>query len=196
MGCGEGFFAKSVAQYGNRITGIDILPRPADLSAFENYVSADLSSGLPDLDKKRFDKILLMDVLEHVQRPERILRDCMKSLKPNGLILVCVPNIANISVRLMLLAGRFNYTERGILDRTHLRFFTGKSVRQMLTDNGYEIVREMSTVIPTELALGISADNAFMIVANRVLAFFTKFMRGLLGYQYILIARPVKHDSI
>jgi len=195
LGCGEGFFARSVAEHGNRITGIDTLPKPADPEAFENFISADLSAGLPDLDGKRFDKILLMDVLEHISAPQVVLRDCRKVLKPHGLILVCVPNIANISVRLMLLAGRFNYTERGILDRTHLRFFTRKTAHQMLTDNGYEVVREMSTVIPTELALGVSADNAFMIAANRILAFFTRFMRGLLAYQHILIARPVKNDG-
>ena len=70
-----------------------------------------------------------------------------------------LPNVANISVRLALLFGRFNYTERGILDRTHLHFYTRKTARALLEENGWEIVEAKTTVMPLELVLGLAPEN-------------------------------------
>ena len=68
--------------------------------------------------------MLLLDVLEHLKSPETILDQCHDVLAAGGLAVISLPNVANITVRLSLLFGRFRYTDRGILDRTHLRFFT------------------------------------------------------------------------
>ena len=189
LGCGEGFFAESLAGMGHRITGIDALAHPQHAAVLERYLQADLSQGLPDLQGQKFDKVLLMDLLEHLPRPEVVLQDCLRVLKPNGTILMSVPNVANIAVRLMLLFGSFTYRDRGILDKTHLRFFTARSARQLVEDSGYEVVRELDTVIPAELALGVPASNVLMVALNRILAFFTKLFPGLLGYQHIVVAR-------
>ena len=132
----------------------------------------------------------MMDVLEHLVDPEALLRECRELLKPGGTLLVSVPNVANITVRLALLFGRFNYAPRGILDRTHLKFFTGKSARRLLEAAGLEVVRRETTVMPVELALGTDADNPLMRLINRVLRLFTALLPGLLGYQIIMVARP------
>ena len=84
----------------------------------------------------------MLDILEHLVRPERLLQDCREVLTPKGAVVISVPNVANIAVRLMLLFGRFDYTERGILDKTHLRFFTRKAARAMLRGNGYKVVEK------------------------------------------------------
>ncbi len=89
----------------------------------------------------------------------------------------------------MLLFGRFDYTERGILDRTHLRFFTRKTARRFLRENGYELIQERSTVMPLELVLGLSPVSLPMRIVNRLLAGMTRIMPGLLGYQIVLVAR-------
>lgn len=193
-GCGEGFFAVELAKQGNRISGVDALTYPANGSVFHRYVQADLSRGLADafdqIGDGQFDRVLLMDVLEHLPRPELLLHDCHRMVKSNGQLLVSVPNVANISVRFQLLFGRFEYTKRGILDETHVRFFTRKTARRMLEAAGYRILRERSTVIPIELALGLPAENPFMKLCNGLLAGLTSLLPNLFGYQHILIAVP------
>ena len=86
-----------------------------------------------------FDVILFGDVLEHTQYPERILLQAKEILKPGGDVIVSVPNIAHWRVRLGLLFGRFDYTDSGILDRTHLRFFTRRSAIALLKNSGYTV---------------------------------------------------------
>jgi 2-polyprenyl-3-methyl-5-hydroxy-6-metoxy-1,4-benzoquinol methylase len=193
VGCGEGFFARTIQENGNRVVGVDALPWPQQDDAFEQYVSADLDHGLsdamPQLRGHCFDVVLLQDVLEHLRRPEQILEDCRSLLKEGGRVVVSVPNVANILVRLSLLFGRFEYTERGILDRTHLRFFTGRSARRLLEDNGYEVVAQKMTVMPIELALGVSAGHWSMRFCNRLLTAMTRLFPGLLGYQVLLLGK-------
>ncbi|MBI4780541.1 MAG: glycosyltransferase [Oscillatoriophycideae cyanobacterium NC_groundwater_1537_Pr4_S-0.65um_50_18] len=192
VGCGEGFFASTIAQ-DNKVVGIDFLESPSQNSAFEQYIWADLENGLQDalgsLEGQRFDKVLLPDVLEHLRFPERLLFDCMGVLKPEGLLLVSVPNVANITVRLSLLLGRWNYTERGILDKTHYRFYTHATSRRLLEANGYEVIKRMTTIMPIELVLGLPSSNPLMVLLNRVLALATALMPGLLGYQCVFVAR-------
>ena len=196
VGCGEGFFAAEIAKENNRVTGVDILPHPQCASAFVQYVSADLDTGLdgalPALEGKTFDRVLLQDVLEHLRFGDKILHQCRPLLKENGRLLVSVPNVANITIRLMLLLGRFDYTQRGILDKTHLRFYTRKTARRFLQNAGYEITMERSSVMPVELALGLSADNPFIKLMNVILAAFTAILPGLFGYQCIFAARPAE----
>ncbi len=194
VGCGQGFFAATIAE-GNRIVGIDSLPQVENAGVFEHFYSANLENGLqevlPALGGRQFDKVLLQDVLEHLSTPDRLLQDCHGVLKPNGLLLVSVPNVANITIRLALLFGRWNYTERGILDKTHLRFFTRHSARVLLEKNGYRVMKTMSTVMPIELALGLPSHNPLMRTLNRLLAVLTWMMPGLLGYQSIFVVRSV-----
>jgi len=194
IGCGEGFFAKQVAEAGNSVVGVDALRTPEHIQVFEDYIQTDLEGGLgrvsERMGERRFDRILLQDVLEHVRDPARLLVETRDLLSANGLLLVSVPNVANVTVRLSLLVGRFEYAERGILDRTHLRFFTRKSARRLLLESGFEIVREQSTVMPVELALGLRADHPVMRAINRVLAVATWCFPALLGYQFIFAVRP------
>ena len=160
----------------------------------EQYIPADLDGGLTGaksaLEKRTFDLIMLQDVLEHLRAPDQMLEDCKPLLKPHGRIAVSVPNVANITVRLGLLFGRFDYRPRGILDRTHLRFFTRKTARQMLEAAGYDVVEMKFTVMPLELVLGLDPKNPLMIAINRTMAAFTWLAPSLLGYQTVLIARP------
>ncbi len=193
IGCGEGFFAEKLAEDNNRVIGVDILADPICKKSFENYLCLDLNAGFAKgasgMAGKTFDRILLQDILEHVQSPMQLLLDCQRLLKPSGQVLVSVPNVANITVRLSLLFGNFNYRERGILDKTHIRFFTRKSVHAMLAETGYDIVATKTSVMPVEIFLAVPAGNWVMRAANRALAFCTSLCPGLLGYQILLVAR-------
>jgi 2-polyprenyl-3-methyl-5-hydroxy-6-metoxy-1,4-benzoquinol methylase len=193
IACGEGFFAAEIAKQGNRVFGVDALPQAAHDSAMCGYYSADLNVGLAEvvdrLDGKKFDRVLLLDILEHLQAPERIVAECRALLEPDGELIVSVPNVANFSVRLMLLLGEFNYTDRGILDRTHQRWYTRKTARQLLTQAGYKVVAQKMTVVPIALALGLSPKGVVFNALNSTLRVLTNIMPTLLGYQIMLVGR-------
>jgi 2-polyprenyl-3-methyl-5-hydroxy-6-metoxy-1,4-benzoquinol methylase len=132
IGCGEGFFAAGLKKAGNREVGVDALPAASESHALEQYFSADLNDTrgvLRQLNGRRFDCVLLLDVLQHPLRPGQLLAEAKSALNPNGFLVVSRPNVAHFTVRLALLFGQFNYAERGILDRTHLRFCTRKTTR-------------------------------------------------------------------
>ncbi|WP_204105118.1 MULTISPECIES: bifunctional glycosyltransferase/class I SAM-dependent methyltransferase [Spirulina sp. CCY15215] len=199
IGCGEGFFASLIASK-NSVTGIDHVEHPIHESIFEKYISTDLEQGLQpiycEIGDCQFDRVLLQDVLEHLRFANPLLRDCHSLLKEQGLLCVSVPNVANITVRLSLLLGNWTYRERGILDKTHYRFYTRKTARKLLKKNNYDIIREMMTVMPIELVLGLPAKHWLMVILNRILVFFTALMPELLGYQCVFVARSkkVKND--
>jgi 2-polyprenyl-3-methyl-5-hydroxy-6-metoxy-1,4-benzoquinol methylase len=201
VACGDGSLAALLHKNGNRITGVDLLPEAAHTDVLENYFSADLDEGIApvieQLGGRRFDRVLLLDILEHLKTPERLLEQCHAVLNPEGRLIVSVPNVANITVRLSLLLGSFNYTERGLLDRTHLRFFTRRTARRLLEQSGFTIHEEKLTVMPIELVLGLSPQNPLMQGLNRLLALLTWMLPGLFGYQVMFMARsrPIQTTS-
>ena len=194
VGCGNGYFAAELTKHANRVTGIDRLSLPESLDAFTQYVQGDLEAGLtpvaPQLRARSFDRILLLDVLEHLQEPGRVLSECCPLLKPGGAVVVSLPNVANIAIRLQLLFGRFEYTERGILDRTHLRFFTHKTARRFLRENGYRILEEKATVIPIDLAFGLVSEGRLHRILSRALLWLTRMLPRLFAYQFVFLAKP------
>ncbi len=192
LGCGEGFFAEELTAQENRVVGVDTLP-DTQSKVFERYFSADLNAGLHSIRDKMgqrtFSRVLLADILEHLTTPQNVLRDCHAVLDTTGQLIVSLPNVANISVRLALLLGRFNYSARGILDNTHVHFYTRKTGRELLRKNGYQILKEETTIIPVELVLGLAPNNPLAKMLGYVLRLFTRLMPNLLGYQLIFVAR-------
>jgi 2-polyprenyl-3-methyl-5-hydroxy-6-metoxy-1,4-benzoquinol methylase len=193
IGCGEGQLAARLAADGNEVFGIDTLEAPTHGDALAGYACMDLSHGLEraPFDGAPFDTILLLDVLEHLVHPERLLADARKRLAPGGVVIVSLPNVANVTVRLALLAGRFPYADRGILDRTHLRFYTRRSARALLEGCGFEVHKQIDSVMPVELALGLTGRELPMRITNRALRALTRLAPGPLAYQTLLVARAV-----
>ncbi len=193
-GCGEGFVAGKLAANSNRVVGVDRLVSPSEEASFERYIPGDLAHGLadvlPQLQGRKFDRVLVMDVLEHLPEPSILLNDCREVLNQNGRLLVSVPNVANLVIRLMLLFGHFDYVDRGILDRTHLRFYTRKTARRLIEQSGYRIIGSKMTIVPLELIFGIPPENAAVRFLGRLLAAATGLLPGLLGYQCIFVAVP------
>jgi len=193
IGCGQGFFAAELQRNGNRVVGIDSLPAAECNDALERYIPMDLNApeALPSvLGREQFDRVLLLDVLEHLIGPERLLAIALSAAGRDGQVVVSVPNVANLTVRLSLLFGRFEYAERGILDRTHTRFFTRTSASRFLQENGAEILAVKATVVPMELVLGLSPHNPLMRAMNALIAVATRIFPRLFGYQFVFLVRP------
>ena len=119
----------------------------AELAAnVDHCLIADLNERLPDMGE--FDLILALDVLEHLSDPARVTAELAKMLTSDGSIIVSVPNIAHYSVAAPLFfRGRFDYADRGILDRTHIRFFTADSAPRLLEDAGLVVEDALVTRI-------------------------------------------------
>lgn len=143
--------------------------------------------GLP----RGFDAIVMADVLEHLHNQRRILAEVRQSLRPGGHLFLSVPNIANLTIRLGLLFGFFVYRERGILDETHVRFYTLATIRRTLEDAGFEIEKIRGSSIPLRLIVGRIVPGPFLRAAEWILARVTQIWKALFAYQIILVARPV-----
>ncbi len=139
-------------------------------------------------DLRGYDAVVLGDVLEHLCEPEVVLQRLVDLQAQNGLFLVSVPNVANLWVRLHLLLGRWDYSDRGILDRTHLRFFTRRTLLAMLGKAGLEVITLQATPIPLELVSAFFVTGPGRAI-HAALAWLTQLLPSLFGYQFIVEAR-------
>lgn len=142
IGSGAGHMTKVlVDEMKCRVTAVEISAEAAqEVALVASVVTGDIETeDVWQQIKGQYDVILLAGVLEHLRRPATVLRRCRGSLSPDGRVIISVPNVAYWSVRLSLLAGRFDYTERGILDRNHLRFFTRRNIQETINDAGLHI---------------------------------------------------------
>ena len=137
-----------------------------------------------------FDVIVYGDVLEHLVDPLRVLVDLDRSLDAGGFVIISVPNIAHLWIRLLLLLGHFDYLDRGILDHSHLRFFTERSLRAMLADAGLTTERFTATPAPLYQILPASWHRRWVAATHSINALIARKVRRLLGYQFIVLAHP------
>jgi O-antigen biosynthesis protein len=141
FGCATGYFAQLLTKKGCKVTGIEINPEAAKVAEqyCEQTIVADLdrNSLTKILPNQLFDVAIFGDVLEHLRDPWRVLEETQKLLKSDGYVVASIPNIAHGAICLALLQGKFEYTELGILDNTHLRFFTRKTVEELFERSGY-----------------------------------------------------------
>jgi SAM-dependent methyltransferase len=140
---------------------------------------------------RTFGLVLLLDVIEHMTDPEQFMSELLTLLTPGATILLSVPNVAHWSVRLPLLFGTFRYTERGILDRTHVRFFTRRSLRHLLKGMGpLSIAQESVSVPPLEFVLPEPVwNNAFFRVLSAAHYRTAQVAPGFFGYQLLTVLR-------
>ena len=139
VGCGYATTSQHLA--GNRVTGIESSAEAVEVARtrIARVVQRDLQDVDPGLGT--FDVIIFADVLEHLAWPVGVLKKYLALLKPNGSVIVSLPNVGLWSVRLQHLLGSFEYEETGVLDRTHLRFFTRRSALRMLDEAGLRVVK-------------------------------------------------------
>ncbi|HZO41752.1 MAG TPA: class I SAM-dependent methyltransferase [Methylomirabilota bacterium] len=191
VGAADGLLSRRLTELGWRVTAIEGDPALAQAGAryCERMITLNLDREIP-VGEGPFDVIVYGDVLEHLVDPLRILVELDRSLAPGGFVVISVPNIAHLWIRLLLLFGRFDYLDRGILDHSHLRFFTERSVRAMLADAGLLIERFTATPAPLYQILPVSWHRRWVAATHSVNALIARKVRRLLGYQFIVLAHP------
>ena len=136
------------------------------------------------------DAIVLGDVLEHLRDPVALLKLVHDSLGEKGRAFVSVPNIANITVRLGLLLGIFEYRDRGILDNTHLRFYTMRTIRRQIEQAGFRILAVRGSSVPIRLIIGKWTPEPLLRLGEWILTLVTRLWKSLFAYQIIIVAAP------
>lgn len=131
--------------------------------------------------------IVYGDVLEHLSDPARVLASLNHSLREDGIVIVSVPNVAHIWVRLQLLLGRFDYADRGILDRTHLRFFTRRSFLRLLAEAKLALVELMPTPVPLTLLVPDRLHGPWLRALHALNALTARWWPGLFAYQFVAV---------
>ena len=190
VGTASGYLGKILSEKGHYVAGIE-----KDAATAEKAKAYYHSFRLADIEtfefpyRREFDYILFADVLEHLRDPAAVIRRCIPALKESGKIIISVPNIANFIIRLSLLAGRFDYMDRGILDRTHLRFFTLRSLDKTMGDGLCGIQEVIPTPLPVQIVFPITESNLFAPL-HEVFYFLTSCWKTLLAYQFVIVATP------
>ena len=186
LGCGPGYIASLLRRRQCRVTGVDVaVPLPDHVDEFRFH---NLNQGAPYVPANGYDTVLLLDVLDQLDRPELFLEQMRHALalSPSTEVILSVANVGFIVTRLMLVFGQFNYSKRGVLDLGHTRLFTFGSLRRTLEQAGFEILESKGVPAPIPLALGNTAAARILLRINQMLI---RISKGLFAYQVFLRAK-------
>lgn len=189
IGCATGYFAERLKEKKCKVIGIEIEPSAAKLAekfCQKVFVGDVMNIASFPIHKNAFDVILMLDVLEHLKDPKIALSSVKNYLKNEGRLIISTPNIAHISIRAKILVGKFDYQEFGILDKTHLHFFTKKSLIKIIKKAGLSVSK-----------ISYSADFGQIPFFGRILRHvpkkiqhrLTKLFSDLLAVQFIIVCQ-------
>jgi 2-polyprenyl-3-methyl-5-hydroxy-6-metoxy-1,4-benzoquinol methylase len=183
-GVSSGYLARRFVEAGRRVDGAEIDPLAAAraMEVCDRVWVGDLTQLDVGQLTGSYQLLLFADTLEHLPDPPAVLRRLKTRLDPTGTLVVSLPNVANWAIRLGLLAGRFRYTDRGILDRTHLRFYTKNTAVQMLAEGGFEVV-DLVASVPVPLVKSPALCRLAHVIGN--------LRPSLFAYALVITARPV-----
>src|SRR5262245_13512851 len=190
VGAAEGILSRPLTERGWRVTAIEADTGAAKAGAphCERMIVASADGPLPDLGGP-FEAIVCADILEHPTDPLAALRRLAQHLAPGGVVVVSIPNVAHLWIRLGLLAGRFDYADRGILDRTHLRFFTRRTVLALLAGAALTVERSTATPVPIYQVVPPRWHGRGLAAAHALSAVVARALPRLLAYQFVVLAR-------
>lgn len=170
-GCSEGYLGAYLKSLGHHVIGVEMNPVAANKAreVIDSVFTGSILEYLSHDISQRFDAILFGDVLEHIANPQEVLEICQSRLNDGGFIIVSLPNVAHSCIRAMLLGGRWDYSELGILDRTHLRFFTKEGAADLFAKAHFQIFGDSAVRLPTDVAAkmcGIQLDPKLVEIVH------------------------------
>jgi len=194
IGCGQGLVARELVRKGCRVTGMDrFIPESSNSPNELEFIRWDLDRREFPVHVSRYDQIFLLDIIEHLRTPEEFMEELRFATgRKRPEVILTTANIGFFTTRLMLLFGQFNYGKKGILDVTHTRLFTSRSLLELLRQSDYEILEVRGIPVPFSKALG---DNFVARLLVRLNAGLIRLSRGLFSYQIFVRAqaRPGVH---
>lgn len=184
FGCGTGGFSYELKKkYGAQTWAVEINIEAANKASevLDKVINKDALESLKDLPDSYFDCVLFFDVLEHLVNPYELLVKLKPKLSTNGIIICSIPNIRYYRVFVSyVFKGDWNYKDHGVMDKTHLRFFTKKSIKNMFAKLGYEILK-IQGIHPT-------SSRTYKIFNTLLL----KRLNDLRYKHYTVVAKPMK----
>jgi glycosyltransferase involved in cell wall biosynthesis len=190
VGCGQGRVAAEMMKKGCRVTGMDrYIPDESNAPRDVRFIRWDLDRHEFPVNVSQFDQIFLLDIIEHLKEPGHFmdeLRFAAACARPE--IVLTTANIGFFATRLMLLLGQFNYGKKGILDVTHTRLFTFRSIRELLRQSGYKILEVRGIPAPYPAALG---ENFIARILLRLNTALIRLSKGLFSYQIFIRAQAM-----
>ena len=191
VGCSKGFIAQSLQHYNFEFYGIEYNKEDAKEAKkyYKEIKILDLDREKPNYSRNSFDIIVMADIIEHLKDSLGIVKYFTKFLKKDGIMAISTANVANIYVRLKLLAGNFDYQERGIMDKTHLRFFTLKAFRKLAKEAKLKIIKEDFTPIPLPMVHEKFQEGKILNLLHKLNYRAMKLTPKLLSFQLILYCR-------
>jgi 2-polyprenyl-3-methyl-5-hydroxy-6-metoxy-1,4-benzoquinol methylase len=190
VGSAQGMLGQSVAGSGITLDAVEPQAEWAQLARphYRNvYCNSIESAPLPE---REYAVVVCADVLEHTADPAAVLARLRRAARPDGLFIISVPNVAHFAVRTMLLFGHFPKMQRGILDRTHLQFFTRKTAIELLNGAGLEPRTVWATGVPVEELLRRPPGGLLYSTVSAVQRAAVWMLPWLFGFQWVILAEP------
>jgi 2-polyprenyl-3-methyl-5-hydroxy-6-metoxy-1,4-benzoquinol methylase len=184
VGCGPGWLAQALTEQGHTVIGVDLDEAPGVADRMQRFVRADLEQGLPDEVGDGFDVVIAADVIEHVRTSQTLLAEITGRLRHGGTVIASVPNISHWYPRGRTALGLFDYDQRGILDSTHVRFFTRRSFLRVVRQVGLEPIDQHHTGLPFD-ALKLRTDRSIGRAAAWVDQLLVRVWPTLFAYQFV-----------
>lgn len=190
IGCSTGYLGKELVRRGCTVDGVEVDPEAAEAARAHLRTVTTLDLDRDDLAEalagEQYDRIVLADVLEHLMRPQDVLEAAASLLAPGGKIVISVPNVSHGSLRLGLMQGRWRYRDTGLLDRTHIRFFTRDTIVELVHAAGLSVERLRSTTLdPLDSEIEIDRNNL-----PDALVGWVRSQPEAFNYQYVLLVEP------
>jgi glycosyltransferase involved in cell wall biosynthesis len=193
LGCSGGLLAEKLRSRGHFVAGVDRSEVGAVRNHTDAFIAADLNDGIPKAVGAGYDVIIAGDVIEHLVHPGDALREMIRVLRPGGQVLLSVPNFAHWYPRLRVVIGLFGYDRRGILDSTHLRFFTRSTLRRLIRATGFDVVEESVTGLPM---VALSSGGRIANVLQGIDESLVRLRPTLFGYQYVMRLTPHAMEAV
>jgi glycosyltransferase involved in cell wall biosynthesis len=188
VGCGQGYVAEEMVKTAKRVVGVDQYVRESTHPQIQ-FKRWDIDTKEFPVDVSEFDQVFLLDVIEHLHDPEVFmeqLREAAVRKRPE--IILTTANVAFFITRFMLFLGQFNYGRKGILDRTHTRLFTFRSLKELFDQTGYKVLEIRGIPAPFPKAVGDNALGRALLNINQALI--SVFPR-LFSYQIFVRAKAL-----
>ncbi len=194
LGCSGGRLAERLRKLGHHVTGVDGVEIDGVRDRVDVFVAGDLEAGIPAAAGSGFDVVVAADVIEHVSRPAELLRQMAAVLAPDGEIILSTPNFAHWYPRVRVATGTFGYDRRGILDESHLRFFTRRSLLHTVRSAGLEVGDVRYTGLPFEVLS--ERPRVSSRLARRSDRLLVRLRPTLFGYQFVLRVTRRRDGSV